>query len=121
MFDETNEVHDEWSYSIWLSKINSSEFLQKLVKKLDECQRELDEDFSFQEFIEWTEYDDFGVHTKEGFYEYLGGNLCDLEEIYDELDIDAKGNLIDWYSYGQLDEEYLELGYRKKWKFSRCL
>ena len=121
MFDETNEVYDEWSYSIWLSKINSSEFLQKLVKKLDECQRELDEDFSFQEFIEWTEYDDFGVHTKEGFYEHLGGNLCDLEEIYDELDIDEKGNLIDWYSYGQLDEEYLELGYRKKWKFSPFL
>tara|TARA_B100001778_G_scaffold314265_1_gene299366 strand:+ start:447 stop:1049 length:603 start_codon:yes stop_codon:yes gene_type:complete len=115
MFDETNEVHDGWSYSIWLSKINSSEFLQNLVKKVDECQSDLgEEDFTFQEFIEWTEYDDYGVHSKEDFYEHLGGNLNDLECLEDELDIDEKGNLIDWYSYGQLDEEYLQLGYRKK-------
>ena len=93
MFDETNEVHDGWSYSIWLSKINSSEFLQNLVKKVDECQRDLgEEDFSFQEFIEWTEYDDYGVHSKEDFYEHLGGNLNDLECLEDELDIDEKGN-----------------------------
>ena len=42
MFDETNEVHDEWSYSIWLSKINSIEFLQNLVKKYDECLSKFD-------------------------------------------------------------------------------
>ena len=116
MFDETNEVHDEWSYSIWLCKINSIEFLQKLVKKYDEClsKLEFNTKLSFKEFMELTEYEDFGVHTKEDFYEHLGGNLDDLEEIYYDIDIDEKGNLIEWYTYSLLDEEYLEFGYRKK-------
>ncbi len=93
-----------------MSKINSSELLQKLVKKLDECQSEYDNYLPFQEFKEWIKNDVFGVHTNE----YLEVNLDDLEEIYDELDIDEKGNLINWYSYDRLIEWYLELGYRKK-------
>jgi len=114
MFDETNEVHEGWSYSVWLCKINSEDFKTKIKDKLQEWSDSKDDEYFYlSEFLEWVEYDDYGVHTLEDVYEHLGGDLNDLESILDEEDIDETGNCISWYSYFQLDEEYLQIGYRK--------
>ena len=52
------------------------------------------------------------VETYLDFVENLGGDSDDYEVMYDETDIDEHGNLIKWFSYGQLDEEDLLFGYK---------
>ena len=57
VFDETNEVHDGWSYSVWLCKINSKEFKTKFKNKIQEwSDSKNDEYFYLSEFLEWIEY-----------------------------------------------------------------
>jgi antitoxin component YwqK of YwqJK toxin-antitoxin module len=116
-FDETNEVHDGYSYSVWLSKINSNEFITNFQEKIKSLKDHPDwkdeESFYFSEFIEWIEHHD-NCPVLDDLYDNMGGNRNDLTSVLDEVDIDDEGNLISWYSYGQLDTEYFQIGYRKK-------
>lgn len=112
-FDETNQVFDGYSYSIWLSKVKSTEFGRLLKDKVQEWVDSVEgaEYLSYQDFMLWAGYDEWGVHIMEGFFKEIGGDVNDLEMILDEVNIDEKNNLIKWYSYDQLENEYYQIGY----------
>ena len=116
MFDETTEVYDGWSYSIWLSKIISKEFISSFFGKIkDHYNSYKGSDIKYEsinEFMEKLNINMGSVETYLDFVENLGGDSDDYEVMYDETDIDEHGNLIKWFSYGQLDEEDLLFGYK---------
>lgn len=112
--NKTNEFSEETTYTVWLRKINSPEFLQNFIKKVLEIQSEKDDDLYFYEFLEVTGYDYIGAGELDQFYRFLGGKRSDLEVLYNEQNLDGAGNYIDLIDYEQLDCEELLIGYLKK-------
>ena len=109
-FDETCEVFDGRSYSVWLKKIKSREFIVSFMKKIrDYCSKN---DGDISDFLLENNCEVMGSDDLEEVYIKLGGNPEDYETIFDDMDIDDKGNLINWFSYNQIEEEYFQIGYR---------
>lgn len=109
-FDETCEVFDGRSYSVWLKKIKSREFIVNFMKKIrDYCSKN---DGDISDFLLENNCEVMGSDDLEEIYIKLGGNPEDYETIFDDMDIDDKGNLINWFSYNQIEEEYFQIGYR---------
>ena len=116
MFDETNEVHFDTSYSISLFKINSKDFKIKFKNKIQEWFDSKNDDYLYlSDFLNWLGYDEYEIYleTLIDLYKRFGGDVNNLETIFDEENITIGGNLISWYSYDILDEEYPQIGFRK--------
>lgn len=112
--DKAKEFSEETTYTVWLRKINSQEFLQNFINKVKEIQSERDDDLYFFEFLEETGYDYMGAGELDQFYRFLGGKRTDLEVLYNEQNLDGAGNYIDLIDYEQLDREELLIGYLRK-------
>ena len=112
--NKTKEFSEETTYTVWLRKINSPEFLQNFINKVIELQSEKDDDLYFYEFLEVTGYDYMGAGELDQFYRFLGGKRSDLEVLYNEQNLDGAGNYINLIDYEQLDSEELLIGYLKK-------
>lgn len=144
-FDETSEIFDSESFTIWLYKINSTDLKSNLLEKVKEFEEiyELEYNkffercfglskelyqkkhgdipklrpqmfFNLSHFLEWIGYS--SQSGLDDIFDYIikifGKDKTDLEEIFDELDIDTDGNLVKWYSYYQLEYMYFSIGYR---------
>ena len=112
--NQTNEFSGETTYTVWLRKINSPEFLESIKNKVIEFQSEQEGETWLYEFLEWTGYDEIGVGELDEFYFSFGGKKADLEVLYNEQDLDGAGNYINLMDYEQLDNEELLIGYLKK-------
>ena len=119
-FDETNEVYEGNSRSIWLNKITSKEFIEIFQRKINEWKDSISVEeresnsIYLSDFFEWLEFDEQGADSLVYLYEHLGGDINDVEIILDELPIDNNGNCIQWYSYSEIESEYLQIGYTLK-------
>lgn len=112
--DKTNEFSGETTYTVWLRKINSPEFLESIKNKVTELQSEQEEEVWLHEFLEVMRYDYMGVGELDEFYFSFGGKRADLEVLYNEQNLDGAGNYINLMDYEQLDREELRIGYLKK-------
>jgi len=112
--NKSNEFSGKTTYTVWLRKINSPEFLQNFINKVTELQSEPEEEVWLYEFLEVMRYDSMGVGELDEFYFSFGGKKADLEVLYNEQDLDRAGNYINLIDYEQLDREDLRIGYLKK-------
>lgn len=116
-FDETNEVYEGRSRSIWLYKITSQKFIQMFQRKINEWQDSIslkDNSFYLSDFLEWLEFEIIALDSLTYLYEHLNGDINDIEVILDEVNIDDNDNCIKWYSYSEIEFEYFQIGYRIK-------
>ena len=112
-FDNTNELHQDWYDQITLAKTTSKSFIKKFIDNLNEwSKKDITTIYDVMKEIGYEPLGNDGYDQIEEFYNSLGGDT-ELEWIFDEVDIDKKGNLIDWNSYLYLSSGYLEIGYRK--------
>ena len=121
LFDESNEIHEySTCYAMYLSKINSVDFLNKFRNKIIEWVNTKSEEEFPLDFLSWLEYDMFSASDADqhidSFYNSIAGDVPneDLQEIFDGVDVDEKRNKISWLSFTQLENAEFRVGYKYK-------
>ena len=105
---------------MYLSKINSVDFLIKFRNTIIEWVNTKSEEEFPLDFLSWLEYDMFSVSDADqhidSFYNSIVGDVPneDLKEIFDGVDVDENRNKISWLSFTQLENAEFRVGYKYK-------
>ena len=113
VFDSTIKVNEGTTYSIYLRKLVSKDFIDNFFNKLKEFYHSNGNDInlSLDEFFEESDIELWGLTSYEDLIDNMGGDSSDYEVIHDSTDIDEEYNLIKWFSYEQLMDGEFFVGY----------
>jgi len=108
-FDTTKKIFENKCFdTIFLFKINSDEFKQKLFQKIDEYKKE-NKEFNFIEFCESIDLAKNPDDAPAIFIDFILGKHS-LESLFYEKKIDEFGNFISWSVWEQVYSEEFQLG-----------
>jgi hypothetical protein len=110
IFDNTSEVHESQSFTITLVKINSDEFLKKLIEYTIENGSP---DLTLYELLDESDVGDLGEWWYE-LAEYFDCDIHDFEEILEGVYFDEFGNRISWASFHTWNPLEDRIGFLKK-------
>jgi hypothetical protein len=121
LFDESNEINEFGTcYAMYLSKVNSVDFIDKFKNKITEWGSAESEGPFKLDFLSWLEYDMFSACDADehigSFYDSIVGDVPneDLQKIFDGVDVDENKNKISWLSFTQLEVAEFRVGYKLK-------
>ena len=113
-FDNTNDLFEKDYRQITLSKTNSKNFIKNFIDNLNKWSKEdISTVYDIMEKIDYEPLGNDGYDQIEEF-SYSLGNDSNLEWIFDEVNIDKKGNLIDWCSHVYLIGGSVQIGFKIK-------
>ena len=114
-FDKNKKVHESSNFErIFLFKINSQKFKNKIFKKIDEFKKSND-DFDFHDFCQSLS-NDWYLNPDDSpriFLESLLGEDC-RDVVFYDVEIDIQSNLISWSVWDEIETTIFQLGILEK-------